>query len=85
MTVFELGLDIIQLNIRTKFQAAEAKMRLLQDFPSIWPSDLVSDTIRPMFALDLDIFKTNILTKLQTAEAKIAAFGVLTRFSFNLT
>ena len=55
-----------------------------QDFPSIWPSDLLFDPTWPMYELDLDIIKKNILIKFQHAQAKNAVFGVLTRVSFNL-
>ena len=33
-----------------------------QEFPKIYPGDLVFDQTWPIFELDLDIFKTNILT-----------------------
>jgi len=35
-----------------------------QEFPKIWPSDLVFDLTWPILKLGLDIVKTNILTKL---------------------
>ena len=60
------------------------KLKMHQEFPSIWPSDLVSDLIWPGFELDLDIIQTNILKIFQAAEAKNASSRVLTRFSFNL-
>jgi len=34
-----------------------------QEFPKIWPGNLVFDPTWPIFELDLDIVKTNILTK----------------------
>ena len=66
--IFELGLDIVKINILTKFHqnwVANVASECKQEFPKIWPGDLVFYQTWPIFKLGLDIVKTNILTKFQ--------------------
>ena len=55
-----------------------------QDFPVIWPGDLVFDPKWPSFELDLEIIKTNILSKIHDDCFKNVTTRVLTRFSADL-
>jgi len=43
-----------------------------QEFPKIWPGDLVFDPTWPIFELGLDIVKANILTKFHNKRAQRA-------------
>ena len=47
-----------------------------KDFPSIWPSDLVLDSICSIFEPDLDIIKINIPTQFKSAETKRVLWSV---------
>lgn len=50
----------------------------------IWPSDLVFDSTIKMFKPELEIIKKNILIDFEKDWAKSVAFGVWTRFLFDL-
>ena len=51
-----------------------------QDFPLIWPGELVFYIKWPSFKLDLEIIKTNILSNIYDDYFKIVTSGVLTVF-----
>ena len=59
-------------------------LECLQDFPLIWPGDLVFDPTWPSFKFDLEIIKTNILCKIHDDCFKNMITRMLTRFSADL-
>ena len=55
-----------------------------QDFPLIWPGDLVSDIKWPSFELDLGIIKTNILSNIYDDVFKKCDLWSVNKVSFDL-